>query len=110
MPLPRRKKTYCAISAIERHIIVDNKFKIRPRFAWLNVVPIGLYPGRAAGGNMQAGFFRQAGGYAGYELLGGCPRMLFFPISALFSENQCSQVSEDSDINYMAVLDFLKMP
>ena len=36
--------------------------------------------------------------------------MLFFPISALFSENQCSQVSEDSDINYMAVLDFLKMP
>jgi hypothetical protein len=35
---------------------------------------------------------------------------VFFPILALFSENQCSQVSADSDINYMAVLDFLKMP
>ncbi len=36
--------------------------------------------------------------------------MPFSPISALFPENQCSQVSEDSDINHMAVLDFLKMP
>ena len=36
--------------------------------------------------------------------------MSFSPISALFSENQCSQVSADSDISYMAVLDFLKMP
>jgi len=36
--------------------------------------------------------------------------MPFSPISALFSENQCSQVSADSDISYMAVLDFLKMP
>jgi hypothetical protein len=38
------------------------------------------------------------------ENLGGIPRMLFFPISALFSENQAR------NINYMAVLDFLKMP
>ena len=43
-------------------------------------------------------------------ILGGRPRMPFSPISALFPGNQCSQVSEDSDINYMAVLDFLKMP
>jgi hypothetical protein len=31
---------------------------------------------------------------------GGRPRMLFSPISALFSDNQCSQVSADSDIKY----------
>ncbi len=36
--------------------------------------------------------------------------MAFFPISALFLENQCSQVSVDSDIRYMTVPDFLQMP
>ncbi len=36
--------------------------------------------------------------------------MFLSPISALFSGNQRSQVSEDSDINHIAVLDFLKMP
>jgi len=42
-----------------------------------------------------------------YGLLGV---FAYRPISSLFSENQCSQVSRDSDISYMAVLGFLKMP
>ena len=36
--------------------------------------------------------------------------MSFLPSSVLFLENQCSEVSVDSDIGYMAVLGLLKMP
>ena len=35
-------------------------------------------------------------------------KKLFFLIFTLFSKNHYSQVSIDSDINHMAMLDFLK--
>ena len=56
----------------------------------------------------QAEHIRKQAQHAVTLFLGVCRTMPFIPSSVLFSENQCSQVSIDSDINYMAVLDFLK--